>query len=82
MMVKPKIKVGSYYEFKISAERTILFAVMYGFEKGKNKDVYTVVMYTDKNHFEFPIRKSVFDTWVEENRIREITADEAVVLAL
>jgi len=38
-MSKPKIKVGSYYEFKLSNDRKIAFAVLYGFESGRNKDI-------------------------------------------
>jgi len=41
-MTHVKIKVGHYYEFKLNQEHTITFAVLYGFERGKNKDVYTV----------------------------------------
>jgi hypothetical protein len=81
-MLKTKIKVGSYYEFKLSNSRKIAFAVLYGFERGKNKDVYTLMMYTDKKNFEFPIQNSLFDKWVDEERVREITSDEALVYAL
>ena len=81
-MLKTKLKVGSYYEFKLSNSRKIAFAVLYGFERGKNKDVYTLMMYTDKKNFEFPIQKSLFDKWVDEERVREITSDEALVYAL
>ena len=54
------------------------FAVMYRFESGKNKDVYALMMYTDKKIFEFPIQKRLFDRWVDERRIKEITSDEAL----
>ncbi len=81
-MLKPKIKVGSYYEFKLSNSHKIAFSVLYGFEKGKNKDVYTLMMYTDKKNIEFPIQKSLFDKWVDEGRIREITSDEALSYAI
>ena len=77
-MLKSKIKVGHYYEFKLSKDRKIAFAVMYRFESGKNKDVYALMMYTDKKIFEFPIQKRLFDRWVDERRIKEITSDEAL----
>ena len=81
-MLKLKIKVGSYYEFKFDKDLNIAFAVLYGFERGKNKDVYTLMMYTNKKNFEFPIQKSLFDKWVNKGRIREITSDEALTFAL
>lgn len=37
-MSKPKIKVGSYYEFKLSNDRKIAFAVLYGFESVVSKN--------------------------------------------
>ena len=77
-----KIKVGHYYEFKLSDKHTMAFAVLYGFERGKNKDVYTLMMYTGKKNFEFPIEESLFDKWVKEGRIKEITSDEALVYTL
>jgi hypothetical protein len=81
-MLKPKIKVGHYYELNVGEEHTIAFAVLYGFERGKNKDVYTVKMYTNKRDFEFPIEESTFDKWVKEARIKEITCDEALGYAI
>ena len=36
------LKVGKYYELSIDGERKIIFAVLYGFERGKNKDVYSI----------------------------------------
>lgn len=81
-MLKPKINVGSYYELKLDNNRKIAFSVLYGFERGKNKDVYTLMMYTEKKTFEFPIQRSVFDKWLDEGRVREITSDEALVYAL
>jgi len=77
-MLKLKIKVGHYYEFKLSNSRKIAFSVLYGFERGKNKDVYTLMMYTDKKNFEFSIKEDLFDKWVSEKRVREITSDEAL----
>ena len=79
---KPKIKVGSYYEFKWSKNRKIVFAVLYGFESGKNKDIYALRMYTDEKDFEFPIKKRLFNKWVDEGRIKEITSDEALAHAI
>lgn len=81
-MLKPKIKVGCYYEFKLNKDRKITFAVMYGFDSGKNKDVYALMMYTDKKIFEFPVQKRLFNKWVDEGRIKEITSDEALVYAI
>ena len=77
-----KIKVGHYYELKLNEDKKIAFAVLYGFERGKNKNVYTTMMYTDHGNFEFPIEEHTLDKWVNEKRIKEITADEALVHAL
>lgn len=77
-MLEPKIKVGSYYEFKLNEDRKIAFAVMYGFKDGKNKDVYALMMYTKEKIFEFPIQEPLFNTWVKDGRIRELTSDEAL----
>ena len=76
MILKPKIKVGSYYELKINNDRKIVFAVMYGFDSGKNKDIFALMMYERKKCFEFPIKKDLFDKWVDEGRIKELTSDE------
>ena len=81
-MLNPKIKVGHYYELKLKEDYKIAFAVLYGFERGKNKDVYTVMMYTGTDNFEFPIEEFQFDKWVKEGRIKEITSDELLVYAL
>jgi hypothetical protein len=81
-MLKPKIIVGRYYELELKEGKKIAFAVLYGFERGKNKDVFTLMMYTGTNNFEFPIEESQFDTWVKEGRVREITSDELLVYAL
>ena len=77
-MMKQKIKVGSYYELKLNKNQKLAFAVMYGFDSGKNKDVYSLMMYTDKKIFEFPIQKNLFDKWLDKGRIIEITSDEAL----
>ena len=77
-MSKPKIKVGSYYEFKLSKDCKIAFAVLYGFESGRNKDVYAIRMYTKDKDFEFPVNKRLFKKWVDKRRVEEITSDEAL----
>ena len=77
-MLKPKINVGSYYEFTLNTERKIAFAVMYGFSDGKNKNVYALMMYTREKIFEFPIQEQLFIQWVNQGRIKEITYDEAL----
>jgi hypothetical protein len=81
-MLKPKIKVGHYYELELKEGNKIAFAVLYGFERGKNKDVYTLMMYTDTDTFEFPIEEFQFDKWVKEGRIKEITSDELLVYTI
>jgi len=81
-MLKQKIKVGHYYELKLNKDSKIAFAVLYGFERGRNKDVYTLMMYTEQKNFEFPIEEDLFDKWVEEGRVREITGDEALLYVL
>ncbi len=65
-MLGLKIKVGHYYEFKLAEKQTIAFAVLYGFERGKNRDVYTLRMFTSKGNFEFPIKNSTFDKWAKD----------------
>jgi hypothetical protein len=81
-MLKPKIKVGGYYELKWSEDRRVAFAVLYGFESGKNKDVYALMMYTGERSFEFPVQKRVFNKWVDEGRVKEITSDEILAYAV
>jgi hypothetical protein len=81
-MLELKIKVGHYYELKLNEGKKIVFAVLYGFEKGKNKNVYTTMMYTRHGNFEFPIDDYVFNKWTSEKRIKEITADKTLVYAL
>ena len=82
MDVKAKIKVGHYYKLKLNEKQKIVFGVLYGFERGKNKNVYTTMMYTDHGNFEFPIEDDTFNKWANEKRIKEITADEAMAYAL
>ncbi|UCF13544.1 MAG: hypothetical protein JSW06_04605 [Thermoplasmatales archaeon] len=81
-MLKLKIKVGSYYELKLNDDHKVTFAVMYGFDSGKNKDAYALRMYANEKDFEFPIKKQLFDKWVDEERIEEITSDEALAHAI
>ena len=81
-MSRVNIKVGHYYELKLNKEQTVAFAVLYGFERGKNKDVYTLRIFDGKRDFEFPIDGSTFDKWVNEGRIIEITPEEALAYAL
>ena len=81
IVVKLKIKVGNYYELKLN-ERKIAFAVLYGFEKGKNKNIFSLMMYDfGKINFEFPIDEDLFNKWVSEERVQEITAEEALAYA-
>jgi hypothetical protein len=80
LMFKPKIKVGHYYELKLKEDYKIQFAVLYGFERGKNKDIFTVMMFTATDKFEFPIEEGQFDKWVNEGKIKEITSDEILAL--
>ena len=82
MTLKTKIKVGHYYEFKLDNKQMIAFAVLYGFERGKNKDVYTLMMYNHGKNFEFPIKEVLFNKWVKEGRIKEINSDEILAYAL
>lgn len=81
-MLKPRIKVGSYYELRLKNNQKIMFAVLYGFESGRNKDVYAVRMYTKNRDFEFPVKKQLFKKWVDEGRVKEITSDEALTHVL
>lgn len=81
-MLKLKIKVGHYYELKLNQDCIIAFAVLYGFERGKNKNVYTTMMYTDHGNFEFPIEESTFDNWTKEERIKEITPEQTLAYAI
>lgn len=82
MILKQKIRVGHYYTLKMEDKNTIIFSVLYGFEKGKNKDVYNLMIYTDKGNFEFPIKEQIFERWVKEERIKEINSDEALISSL
>lgn len=82
IMSKLKLKVGNYYELILTNSKKIAFAVLYGFERGKNKNVFTAMMYTDKGNFEFPIKEDTFYKWEKQNRIKEITADEALAFVL
>jgi hypothetical protein len=81
-MLNLKIKVGHYYTLKLSQEITITFAVLYEFERGKNKDVYSLRIFNNKRDFEFPVEESTFNKWVKEERIKEITPEEALMQAI
>ena len=81
-MLKLTIKVGHYYELRLTEHHVIAFAVLYGFERGRNKDIYTVRMYIDKENFEFPIEESTFERWVKEGRIKEITPEQLIGYAI
>ena len=60
----------------------VVCAVLYGFERGKNKDVYTLRIFDGKKDFEFPVEDSTFDRWVQEDRVKEITAEEALAFVV
>ena len=81
-MFKLKIKVGHYYTITLKDKQTVACAVLYGFERGKNKDVYTLRIYDGKRDVEFPVEESTFERWVSEGRVREITAEDALAYAL
>lgn len=81
-MSKLKIKVGHYYTVTLKDKQTVVCAVLYGFERGKNKDVYTLRIFDRKKDFEFPVEESTFERWVGEGRVEEITAEEALAYAL
>ena len=72
-MSKIKLKVGNYYELKLDENKKIKFGVMYGFDSGKNKDTFALMMYTKDKIFEFPISKKLFEEWTSDGRISEIT---------
>lgn len=77
-MFKQGIKVGSYYELSWGENRKVAFGVMYGFKDGKNKDVYALMMYTKEKVFEFPITEELFQKWINEGKVQEISSDEAL----
>ncbi|HWR27026.1 MAG TPA: hypothetical protein VN377_01175 [Candidatus Thermoplasmatota archaeon] len=81
-MVHIKLKVGHSYELKINEQRTIVFAVLYGFERGRNKDIYTIRIYDRKRDVEFPLEESTFDDWAKDGRIKELTAEEALAYVI
>jgi len=81
-MLKLKIQVGHYYSLTLNENHTIVFAVLYGFERGKNKDVFTLRVFANKRDFEFPIEESTFSRWVNDGRIRELSAEKTLEYAL
>ena len=76
------MKVGHYYSLRLENNQTIVCAVLYGFERGKNKGIYTLRIFDGKKDFEFPVEESIFERWVAEGRVREITVEEALSFAL
>lgn len=82
LMLDLRIKVGHYYQFKLSEKISIVFAVLYEFERGKNKDVYSLRIFYNTRDFEFPIEEDTFNKWVKEGRIKEITPEEALMLTV
>ena len=74
-MPKTKIRVGGCYELLVDNKK-VMFAVLYGFESGKNKDVYATRIYTKNRDFEFPMKKELFKKWVDEKRVKEISSEE------
>ncbi|MCD6411424.1 MAG: hypothetical protein J7L20_03240 [Thermoplasmata archaeon] len=72
-----KVKVGKLYELELKDEK-VLFAIMYAFEKGRNKDVYSLMVYSHKGAFEFPVRKETLNRWVKENKLKEVEAESAL----
>ena len=77
-----KLKVGHYYSLRLKNDQMVVCAVLYGFERGKNKDVYTLRVFDWKKDFEFPVEGSTFDRWVQEDRVKEITAEEALAFVV
>ncbi len=81
-MFQLKIQVGHYYTIMLHGQKMVVCAVLYGFERGKNKDVYTLRIFDGKRDFEFPIMESSFDQWVRDGCVKEITTEEALVLIM
>lgn len=81
-MMQLEIRVGHYYELRLHDGHIIVFAVLYGFERGKNKGVYTLRLFDGKKDVEFPIEESTFHQWAMEGRIKEIPAEDALRYAL
>jgi len=77
-----KIQVGHYYMITLDNKPPVACAVLYGFERGKNKDVYTLRIFDGKKDFEFPIEESTFEQWVQKGRVKEITAEEALAYVI
>jgi hypothetical protein len=81
-MSKSGIQVGKYYELEWKAGQRIAFGVMYGFKDGKNKDVYSLMMFTKEKVFDFPVHEEVFLQWMKEGHVREISWDDALSFVL
>jgi len=75
-----KIKVGHYYMLTCESTRLVC-AVLYGFERGKNKEVYTLRIFDGKRDVELPVMESTFDRWVREGRVTEISVEDALAFA-
>ncbi len=82
MMSKSGIQVGKYYELVWKADKRIAFGVMYGFKDGKNKDVYSLMMFTKEKVFDFPVQEKLFLQWMDDGRVREISWDEVLSFVL
>lgn len=76
-----KVEVGKIYELRLHDKKTI-FGVMYAFERGKNKDVYSLMVYTKHGCFEFPVQKNTLDRWTEEGKLKEVSTEDALLQIL
>ena len=81
-MFQLKIQVGHYYTVSLKEGQTFVCAVLYGFERGKNKDVYTLRIFHGTRDVEFPVEESTFDRWVRDGRVKEISAEDALALVM
>ncbi len=77
-----KMHVGHYYTITLAGQRMVVCAVLYGFERGKNKDVYTLRIFDGTRDFEFPVMESTFDRWVRDGCVKEISAEDAFAMIL
>ncbi len=72
-----EVEVGKMYELELE-DKKVLFGIMYAFEKGRNKDVYSLMIYSQKGAFEFPVRRETLNRWVKENKLKEVEAEFAL----
>ena len=77
-----KMNVGHYYTITLGEQRMVVCAVLYGFERGKNKDVYTLRIFDRTRDFEFPVMESTFDRWVRDGRVKELSAEDALAMIM